>query len=392
MNRAILTHYKNHILLAYLEEDKPVELQLFYDNPYPVGTIFQGRIQRTVKNISASFVDLAPHVSGFLPGCAYKCGSYVPVQIVREGSALKECELTDDLSIAGRYAVVYAKSGEIHTSSKLSAKEKKDLLHEILPLIGDIDRMVILRTNALSADPQAVAKEIGSLHERLNHIEKYAASRPMSVLFAPGKEWITAVRDLYTDRLDEIVTDDPAVFSDLQTAFDEPDPSSDQVNLRLYEDTSFSLTKLYSLERHLKEALGKKVWLKSGGFLMIEQTEALVSIDVNSAKVTAKSDREDTFLAVNKEAAVEIARQLRLRNLSGIIMIDFINMKEYAHQAELQAVLQDALRKDPVKTQVHGMTKLGLMEMTRMKGRRSLYEQTRAVSDDETVSGDKGSI
>lgn len=389
MYRAVLTHNRNQLMLTLLEDERPVEISLFSDNPYPVGTIFNGRIQKIQENISASFVDLASHLTGFLPKTSYKCGDLIPVQIVREGSGTKDPELTDSLSISGKYTVVYAKDGDLHVSSKLPSDVKKKLLDQIRPLLEYNSKEVILRTNAAHAEPGAIMEEIVWHFEQLARIQRFATSRPMGVLYTPPKEWIHALMGLYSDHLDEIVTDDPEVYKVLQDMFDQ---KKDSVLIRMYEDPDFSLTKLYGLEKHLKEALQKRVWLKCGGFLVIEQTEALVSIDVNSGKIAGKTKKEETVLQVNLEAAEEIARQLRLRNLSGIIMIDFINMQEYEHQQELLERLRNALRSDPIKTQVHGMTKLGLVELTRMKGRKTLYEQTRAVSDDETVSGDKGSI
>ena len=373
-------------MLTLLDDDRPVEISLFSGNPYPVGTIFHGRVQKIQKNIAASFVDLAPHLTGFLQKTCYKCGDLVPVQIVREGTDLKDPELTDSLSLSGRYAVVYAKEGELHVSSKIGPAEKKRLLARVRPMLADEKHAIILRTNAVHAEAEAVFSEIRSLLDELSRILQYAPSRPMCVLYKPQQEWLRAVTGLYTDHLDEIVTDDPEVYAALSEVFD------NAVALRLYEDASFPLYKLYSLEKHLKEALQKRVWLKGGGFLVIEQTEALVSIDVNSGKTAGGLGKEETVLKVNLEAAEEIARQIRLRNLSGIIMIDFINMKEHSHEQQLLDAFQEALRRDPVKTQVHGMTSLGLVEMTRMKGRKTLYEQTRTVSDDETVSGDKGNI
>ncbi len=390
MQKAILTHYNQKILLLVLEDHKAKEIQLYDDNPYPVGTIFRGRIQRVVQNISASFVDIAPKKKGFLPKTCYKGSSLVTVQIVKEGTHTKDPELTDTISISGKYAVVYAEDGEVHVSSKLSEPDKKQLLSALSDELQNIPNRIILRTNAVNVDPKTVMREILSIKETLDRILQYASSRPVSVLYRPDEEWVTAVAGLNTADTDEIVTDEPKIYEDLCTHF--ADQEQNGVKIRLYEDPSYPLAKLYSVSGHLSDALSKYVWLKSGAQLVIEKTEALISIDVNSSKVSKGSDQEETFAAVNKEAAVEIARQLRLRNLSGIILIDFINMKSYQHQTEVLETLRNALKSDPVKTQVHGMTKLGLVEMTRMKGRRSLYEQTGNLSYDAALSGDKGEI
>ena len=144
-------------------------------------------------------------------------------------------------------------------------------------------------------------------------------------------------------------------------------------NIRFYED-SYPLYKLYSLETALSHALSRKVWLKSGGSLIIEPTEALVSIDVNTGKFDGKKNLEDTFFKTNLEAAAEIAVQLKLRNLSGIIIVDFIDMKEEGHREQLLSNFEAALKKDPVKTTILGFTRLNLVELTRKKVRKPLHE------------------
>ena len=138
--------------------------------------------------------------------------------------------------------------------------------------------------------------------------------------------------------------------------------------------------KLYSLEGAIDEVCHEKIWLKSGGFLVIQQTEAFVSIDVNSGKYTGKKKAEETYRKINLEAAAEIARQIRLRNLSGIILVDFINMENPDHQDELFHVLQKYLRKDPVKCKAIDITPLHILEMTRQKVRRPLIEDLRELS------------
>ena len=154
--------------------------------------------------------------------------------------------------------------------------------------------------------------------------------------------------------------------------------------LRFYEDSLLPLYKLYRLETALEEIASEKVWLKSGGYLVIQQTEAFVSIDVNSGKFAGKKKAEETYRKINLEAAAQIARQLRLRNLSGIILIDFINMDNSDHKEELLHVLQKYLRKDPVKGVVVDMTKLNIVEVTRKKVRRPLFEDLSELRE-ETV-------
>lgn len=392
MHRIVVTHFHNRIIVAYLLGDKAVELQLFTDNPYPVGTIFSGMVSKNLPSISASFVDIAPGLTGFLQNRDHKCGELIPVQLVKEGTKEKAPKVSDALSVTGKFAVVYAKSGAIRASAKLDPDIKKTLLASVKEALGKQNRAVILRTNAASADIEDIICEIRELSAELDRIEKYAHTRTKSVLYSPGSEWAHYLAGMYTDHMDEIITDDPALYEEIRRIFPDEVCERDQIRLTLYEDHAYPLVKLCSLEKHLKDAMNKRVWLDSGAFLVIEKTEALISIDVNSGKSGGKADKEETFFAVNLEAAQEIARQIRLRNLSGIIMIDFINMGKGSHQSELLSALKQALKGDPVKTQVHGMTSLGLVEMTRMKGRKTLYEQSGSVSDDETLSGDERRI
>ena len=174
--------------------------------------------------------------------------------------------------------------------------------------------------------------------------------------------------------MEEIVTDDPEIFRRIREYLDVCQPE-DREKVRLYEDPLLPLEKLYSLEKAVSEALQKKVWLRSGGYLVIEPTEAMTVIDVNSGKYTGRKNLRDTIRKINLEAAEEIVFQLRLRNLSGIIIVDFIDMDSVQDQEELMALLTDRCRKDPIKTTVVDMTKLGLVEITRKKIRRPFREQ-----------------
>ena len=175
------------------------------------------------------------------------------------------------------------------------------------------------------------------------------------------------------------MTDDREIYT--QICGEHTREKDGKVPVRFYEDKLLPLSKLYRLEKSLEEALDRKVWLRSGGFLIIEQTEAFVSIDVNSGKFSDKKNTRETFRKINLEAAREIAFQLRLRNLSGIILIDFINMEEEEDKKELLRLLQSYLKKDPVKAAVVDMTPLNIVEVTRKKVEKSLEEEMKRRKD-----------
>ena len=174
--------------------------------------------------------------------------------------------------------------------------------------------------------------------------------------------------------MDKIITDDTSIY---QTVVEMKNQSYPHLSceVQLYQDQLLPLYKLYSLESGLNQALSEKVWLKSGGFLIIQQTEAFVVIDVNSGKNSSKKNASEEYKKINIEAAKEIARQIRLRNLSGSILIDFINMHQYEDKTELLSVMKHLVKQDRIQTTVVDVTGLGIMELTRKKVEKSLSEQ-----------------
>ena len=194
------------------------------------------------------------------------------------------------------------------------------------------------------------------------------------------------LRNTYTADLTSIITDDPQIYNSLEHYLKENDLQN-LSKLRLYQDDLLPLYKLCRLEREIDLATSRQVWLKSGGNLVIVPTEALTVIDVNTGKYSGKKQRRETLKTINLEAAKEAARQIRLRNLSGIILIDFINMENKEDQKELLAFLESRLFADPVKTRLIDMTKLELVEITRKKVHKTLKEQIAALeSEKESLS------
>ncbi len=187
-------------------------------------------------------------------------------------------------------------------------------------------------------------------------------------------EYLNVLKNSYYAGLNEIVTDIPEIYEDILGRMGEI-LDREGISVRLYEDPMLPLGALYNLDRQIIRGLDTKVWLKSGGYLIIEPTEALTVIDVNTGKSVTKKKPQEHFLKLNKEAAAEIALQLRLRNISGIIIIDFIDLKRKEDRAELMKTLAEAVGKDPVPVQVVDMTPLNLVELTRKKVSKSLKEQ-----------------
>ncbi len=369
-----------------------------------IGTIYIGKVRNVVKNLNAAFVEYEPGVNGyyslndnrvhtFADGTRsdrpLKSGDEIVVQVARAAVKTKDAVLSGALTLTGRYAAVLLKDSEKPTfgiSAKIKDKKWREAFKE--EWNQELEKhSVIIRTNAYETAFEDVFAETKELSARLEKICKDAAFRTAhSVLYRPDSFAVSLVRNLRVRDIVEVVTDLEDVFEELKNcglcqvvsekSRELPQADSSEVSLRLYHD-AYSLSSLYSLESSLERALGKHVWLKSGGYLVIEPTEAMTVIDVNTGKNVDKKSPEETYFKTNLEAAAEVAAQLRLRNLSGIIIVDFIDMKEEAHNAELLSTFKRYLEADPVKTTLVDMTALGLVEVTRKKVKQPLYEVLR---------------
>lgn len=355
-----------------------------------LGNIYIGKVKNIAENIKAAFVEITPDIICFLAlsdavnpvltNRSYDgrliAGDELAVQVSREALKTKPPAVTAALSLSGKYCVVSLKRAGVSYSAKLSKKARTRIEEELrdFPLPGKLG--VVIRTNAgMLTDFSLLRDELTALSARLAALTEHASHRTCySLLYKKPVGYLLRLRDMYAGQYDEIVTDDAAVYEEVKE-YRRAHPSFGLPAIRLYEDKLLPLHKLYSVEARLKEALAKKVWLKSGGYLIIEPTEALTVIDVNTGKVTEKKDDENTYFSINMEAAGEIARQLTLRNLSGIIIVDFISMKSQEHKNILMAQLGSLLKKDAVRTNLVDMTVLGLVEITRMKTNKPLKDQ-----------------
>ena len=405
MKRKILIEKsKNKIRTYLIEDDDIVEIHTSINEeqvpPGKLGDIYIGKVQNIVKNISAAFVEIAPGTVCYLPledlkhpvytkkGTSQNIqqGDELLVQVKREGIKTKAPAVTTNLTLHGKYALLTTGNTQISVSSKLPKEEKERLVRVVKDnssadngsleemSAGERDYGWLLRTNAGGASPEVIKKDLLRLQTKYGELMKTAQYRTcFSCLLARPSAYLKRLSDLYTEEVDEILTDDRELFEQMTEYFQENQPE-DTAKLRFYEDRLLPMEKLYSLDHHLKEALGERVWLKSGGYLVIQPTEALTVIDVNTGKFTAGKKKEAAFLKLNQEAALEAARQIRLRNLSGIVIIDFINMEEKESEVQLLKTLDDALRRDPIRTTLVDMTKLSLVEITRMKKERPLHE------------------
>ena len=304
------------------------------------------------------------------------------VQVSRDAMKGKLPALTSNLNFTGRYLVLTTGDKKFGLSSKLALEDRHRLSGWLKEEAERPDKEfgIIVRTNAADASKEEILKELEWLKGRYHKAVVQGRNRTcFSLVLETEPFYVAAVRDAYGRDLDEIITDVPEIREMILGYLEEISPELKE-KLRFYQDKLLPLYKLYRVETALDAIQKEKVWLNSGGFLVIQQTEAFVSIDVNSGKYTGKKKMEETFRKINLEAAAEIGRQLRLRNLSGIILIDFINMENPDHRDELFHVLQKLLRKDPVKSRAIDITPLHILEMTRKKVRRPVIEDIRELT------------
>ena len=278
------------------------------------------------------------------------------------------------LSFAGRYLILTTGDTKFGVSKKCTSAEKKTF-EALFAEKKDPAYGLIVRTNARNVSNQTLLEEYSKLHAQASKTLSEAVSRTCYTCLSEREEpALTYLKNTDLSSVKEIVSDDPVICENVR-AYLKNLSEAVRPPVRLYEDSAFPLSKLYNLGRELERARLPKVWLKSGGYLMIERTEAMTVIDVNSAKSSHYKDAQAHYRSINEEAAQEIARQLRLRNIGGIIIVDFINLSSEEEKKQLLAALRKYCAPDPMPVNVCGITSLGLVELTRKKSQKSLEEQ-----------------
>lgn len=398
MNKhCVITRMEEHLTAFSYEQEELCEISVL---PEPseentttqLGDIYTGRVQNIVPNINAAFVDIGGEI------CYYSLeankhtiflnpkkdqvmhvGDEILVQIDREAVKTKNASATCYLNLTGENLVLTWQKTGCGISKKIP-KEQRTQLHcwmkEIpaLPEPGIPGKAGwIVRTNAASASRETLLKEAGQLMEQFSSlIRKATASVSGKCLYSNRSAYRDILNQIGSIDGNYIVTDDEELF---QRLIQENEIRINPVSIR-FHNKDISLSSLYDLTKELHDALSKKVWLNSGGYLIMEPTEALTVIDVNTGKsIHGSKDKEQHLLSLNLEAAQCIAKQLRIRNYSGIIIVDFIDLTEERNKLQLMKYLQELLRKDSIKTTLVDMTRLGLVEITRHKIKKPLHEQ-----------------
>ncbi len=387
-NKLIFTKMNDTIVTALFENNRCMQLEFETKETSLLGNLYIGKVKNIAKNIQAAFVEIAPGKTCYLSLDEAKNPVYTSktsskdlvaqdellVQVKKESMKTKNPGLTANFSLTGQYLVLTHGNTRIGFSSKLDEKTKRERKEWILPYANERYGWIV-RTNAKEASKEEFLFEAEDLAAQYDSILQRAKFRTCySVLKRSDSLCIETLKNVYHKRAEEIVTDQKDLYEEI-CAYEEKQPPDQRSTVTFYQDTFLTLTKLYNLERELERALKERVWLKSGAYLVIQPTEALTVIDVNTGKNIEKRTQQQNFLRINKEAAVEIARQIRLRNLSGIIIVDFVNMDTKEARDELMNDLESLLNHDPIKTTLVDMTRLGLVEITRKKRKRPLFEQ-----------------
>ena len=382
-SNVVITEYKNRICTILFQDNVMQEIHVEADESI-LSAIFMAKVKNISKNINAAFVELFDGQMAFLPledvkDCSFlhsidgrlREGDEIPVQVIKEAVKTKDPVVTTKLSVNGAYAVVSLdkKKSGFRFSRKLSADKKHELIDALSGIELPADYAYVVRTGAGElTDFSVLFKELHYLISQMDEILLRAKTRTcFSCIYQGVPSYIDFLHHISNIDYEEIVTDIPNVYEALQVHY------KGNKAIRLYQDT-FPLKKLYSIETKMEELFSEKIYLKSGGTIFIEYTEAMTVIDVNTGKCIAKKDKDTLNYQINLEAADMIARQLRLRNISGIIIVDFINMESEEYKAKLIQELKKLLKKDSVSCNYVDITGLGLVEITRKKVQKPIYE------------------
>jgi len=394
MKQIIITTRNNQIRAAILEQGKLMEiLDDGARESRLAGSIFKGKVMSVVPGMQAAFVDIGlgknaflyvgdvvmseqfqdenilskiiPTIENFL-----REGQDIVVQVIRDSVGNKGARVTTNLTLSGRFTVLLpGKSEYLGISRRIVDKEKRQYLLKLAKKLKPDHAGIIIRTLAAEVEEKEIEEDIQRLCVLQKQIEERKVRINKGMLYNGNDPVIRLLRDIIDDSVDEIIVDNGDLAQFLRENLKKVGSAAAG---KIWTNFKGSLFDYYQVNQEIKNALQARVTLASGAYLVIEPTEALTVIDVNSGKFTGHKVVEDTILSINLEAALEIGRQIRLRNLSGIIIIDFIDMERENDWEILLDCLNQTLAKEKTKAKVFGPTKLGLVEITRKKEGQTL--------------------
>lgn len=342
------------------------------DGPAILGSIVMGHVDEQVGGLNSFLVNIRQDKKGFLntrKGDKVRCGDMFPVQIIQEGSGDKGYRVTREFSLDGHNVVLTPFDLRTSISLKIESEALKTRFKALREQFPDQHTVGwIFRTDAAAASEEEILEEAKVLYDRYQSIMRIQKTSPAgSILYAPPAPVLSFLLSQPRNTVSKIVVDDKNVYKRLKEMVQEEDPELSE-KVFLFDQGRWSIREFYKLTSQLMTALSRKVLLSEGISVVIDQTEALTAIDVNSGSFAyGGKDREKTIFEANRRAADVILEQIRLRNLSGILIIDFIDMKSERSKEELLHYVKEAAKKDRQRVTVHDYTRLGLMELTRKR-------------------------
>jgi ribonuclease G len=357
-----------------------------------VGNIYKGRVANVLPGMQAAFVDIGLDKNAFLyiddalslakekstsdrrPKIneLVREGQELLVQVTKEAVGTKGARVTTNLSLPGRYLVVMPNADYVGVSRRIEAEEERERIKKVAERVRDKNVGVIVRTAAEGVPDEALEEDYRDLFNIWERVQRQAKQAKVPALVHRDLNLLSrSVRDFFTEDVEELWVDHFESYETIRDLLRDQPQLAERVKLYRGQESLFSV---YRIDQEIEKAMKRKVWLKSGGYLIIDQTEALTAIDVNTGKFIGTTSLEETVLKTNLEAARELVRQIRLRDIGGIIIIDFIDMRDPAHKEKVLREFEAQLKKDRTRAHVLGITQLGLIEMTRKKVRQSLDE------------------
>ncbi len=379
----------DNVVGAVAEGKKLIEYRVEKVNKtVAIGSVFLGKVMNVLEGMQACFVNVGLDRNGYLSAgdmlmdrvelngkveipsiLDLKEGDEIMVQAVKDPSETKGVRLTSNISFAGRYVVYMPTIDFIGVSRKITDEKHRDRLLKVAKSICRKGQGVIIRTAGETANKREIKKELDFLAFQYDEIvRKSKKAKAPSLLYEEGDLAVRFLRDVYSEKVDKFVVSDKETYKKILD-YSKSIKGEIKKKLVLYNEKTDMLS-YFGLKDEVGKLLKNKVDLPSGAYLVIDKTEALTVIDVNTGRFTGEKNLEDTVYKTNLTAADEIARQLRLRNISGIIVVDFIDMEKEEHREKLLERLDNALQKDREKCTVVGMSSIGLVEITRKKRRR----------------------
>lgn len=377
---------ENELRIALYENDRIAELYIDRKNDRGImGNVYRGKVQSFLPGMQAAFIDIGADKNAYLftgeksnrtklslfgdqTAEKLKPGDKITVQVLKEPPGSKGARVTTNVTFAGMYVICIPGSQGVYVSKKIFDSDEKDRLNRLAYNMKPEGFGLIIRTEAEGVEEELIRNDLNFIMQKIKDIIKKESECPVPSMLYDGADAVEfAVRELLKQSVDKVITDDPDVYRSVNDMLSWVSPETRKVvNYAGKEDSMYWHDKI---DACLVRISGKKVWLKCGGYIVIDRTEALTAIDVNTGKNVGKKELRDTIMETNLQAAWEIARQLRLRDIGGIIIIDFIDMKREEDKRLLLDELKKALREDKMRTVVVGITKLNLVEMTRKRRR-----------------------